>query len=501
MKIKALISGVTLGISTMANANVPHLDPHALPTLGSLIEALNDWESPINATSSQAANAETHANNAESYANSAVQTATSANSTAQQAAKTVSTFDQRLITAEGNATSAKTTASSANEQAANASQTAQAAFDKANGYENRISVAEKNASEAQQTANTAKQTADSAKSSADRVDQFDQRITEAQENAKEANNTAESSKTYTKELDDKYSKKIEDVSDHINQIDLSLNQQTNSRVLYASNDKSLDSLINIAKTKFNNLSANNPVIIKLAAKEYQGTTIPDGIIIDGQNWAILTSTGLDYTVTGNVTFKNLSFRFDRKVDEGYRSYIIEVDLKENDKFKIQFNHVNIAFENANELSKISLITRSDDSQVNDSGSQYAKPIGQMHLYFNNVKTQSALHSPENIILFGGGDNNAGIDPKVDSASIYNSIIGFVYPSCLGDGTTTATSLEVVNSVANYTYEPNKNYGGQIACGSPFGPSHFIILNSQNKDGSPLQVWTNGDLNDGYTPFS
>ncbi|GGG05006.1 MULTISPECIES: hypothetical protein [Cysteiniphilum] len=328
MKIKALISGVTLGISTMANANVPHLDPHALPTLGSLITALNDWESPINATSAQAANAETHANNAESYANSAIQTATSANSVAQQAATTVKTFDSRLITAESDATSAKQIASSANDQAKAAVDTAQTAFDKANSYESRINMAEKNASDAQQTANTAKQTADSikgtadaakqaadkaselassasetanmakttadnAKSSADRVDQFDQRITNAENDAKEAKTDAKKAKQNVDEIEQIYSEKINVLSKQIDDLNKIIKDEVADRTIKAQDWQSLDDLIKLAQTSPHidpKLDADHPVIIKLAPKEYtidHSIYIPAGIIIDGDNKASL----------------------------------------------------------------------------------------------------------------------------------------------------------------------------------------------------------------------
>ncbi|WP_440682428.1 hypothetical protein [Cysteiniphilum halobium] len=307
MKIKVLICGFTLGVSTIANANVPHLDPHDLPSLGSLITALNGWEDPLNATSTQAANAETHANNAETtattaktQADTAAATANSANTIAQQAIKTVATFDTRLINAETDATDAKSKVQQANVDAQEAKTSAIEA-------KNKAQQASVDAQEAKTSAIEAKDIATKAKESADKVDQFDQRITNAENNAENAKTTAEDAKAKAQtasddatkaqqnvdELDQVYSGKIAALNKQINDLNNIIKDEVADRTIKAQDWQSLDELIKLAQTSPHinpKLDADHPVIIKLAPKEYiidHSIYIPAGIVIDGDNKASL----------------------------------------------------------------------------------------------------------------------------------------------------------------------------------------------------------------------
>ncbi len=323
MKTKLIIGGIALAMTSMGNAKLPYLDPTHLPTLGSLISALNyGWadsiEDSIDEISAQTVQAETHASNAEAHANNAetaaktasnkadtaITTANDANTIAQQAATKVASFDTRLINAESDATSAQQIASSANEQAKGATQTAQTASTKVDSYDSRVSAAESKATEAAttatETANTAKQTADSAKASADKVDQFDQRITTAENDAKEAKSDAQkagddASKAQQNiaELDQIYSGKINALNKQIDDLNKIIKDEIADRTIKAQDWQSLDDLIKLAQTSPHidpKLDADHPVIIKLAAKEYvmdHRIYIPAGVIIDGDNKATL----------------------------------------------------------------------------------------------------------------------------------------------------------------------------------------------------------------------
>ncbi len=310
MKTKLIIGGIALAMTSMGNAKLPYLDPTHLPTLGSLISALNyGWADSIDEISAQTVQAETHASNAEAHANNAetaaktasnkadtaITTANDANTIAQQAATKVASFDTRLINAESDATSAQQIASSANEQAKGATQTAQTASTKVDSYDSRVSAAESKATEAKQiadtakqtadgikatadaakaaadkaseaattateTANTAKQTADSAKASADKVDQFDQRLSTAESNAKDARNASDKASTtadkastaadkamqFVNELDQKYDTKVKDLS---TRVDTAKKQSftVEDRVIYGHKGQSLQDLIAIAQ--------------------------------------------------------------------------------------------------------------------------------------------------------------------------------------------------------------------------------------------------------------
>ncbi|WP_116963317.1 hypothetical protein [Fastidiosibacter lacustris] len=319
MKAKLIITTLGLALTILSYADtVPDL-PTNVTHVGELAVDLNtSWKRPINASieilTNQTHNAETHANSAEITANTAnenavnaQQTANAANTIAQNAAATVKTFDTRLINAESDATSAQQIAAGANKTADAASIAAQEATTKVSSYDSRIATVESNATEAKQKANDAKQTADAAKSSADKVDQFDIRISTAENNAKEAKDSANKTEGFVTDLDEKYNTKLTNLSTRVDNI-AKQGFAISDRVIYGHSGQSLQDVINIAQNDPNispKLDADHPVIIKLAPTTYKITEpikVPQGIIIDGENHAILEGGNL--YIQPNTQFEN-----------------------------------------------------------------------------------------------------------------------------------------------------------------------------------------------------